>query len=112
MRAHQHAAGARGSRQEVEVLGRSRGGFTTKFHVAAEGNGMPLTLLLPLPERRVLVPAYGCLAGNVGRMAYGQEHTAVGSFGLDGLEEIDLPARYARAAGAWAGPTVPVSDDA
>ena len=57
----------------------------------------------PLPERRVLVPAYGCLAGNVGRMAYSQEHTAVGSSGLDGLKDIDLPAGCARAARVWAG---------
>lgn len=51
VRAHQHAAGARGSTQEEEALGRSRGGFTTKFHVAAEGNGKPLALLLSAGQR-------------------------------------------------------------
>ncbi len=55
------------------------------------------------PERRVLVLAYGCFAGKVGRMAYSAEHTALGSFGVDALEEIDLPAGYARVARAWAG---------
>ena len=57
----------------------------------------------PLPERRVLVLAYGCFAGKVGRMAYSAEHTALGSFRVDALEEIDLPAGYARAVWAWAG---------
>jgi transposase len=36
VRAHQHAAGAVGG-QEHEALGRSRGGFSTKVHVRAEG---------------------------------------------------------------------------
>jgi ADP-ribose pyrophosphatase YjhB (NUDIX family) len=69
----------------------------------------------PLPQRRVLVLAYGCFAGKVGRMAYGAEHTALGSFGVDALGEIDLPAGYARVVRAWAGwpkRTVPSSDDA
>ena len=56
-----------------------------------------------LPGRRVPVLAYGCFAGEVGRVAYSDEHTGVGSFGLDELGEIDLPAGYARAARAWAG---------
>ena len=51
VRAHQHAAGARGSTREDEALGRSRGGFTTKFHVRADGNGKPLTLLLSAGQR-------------------------------------------------------------
>ncbi len=57
----------------------------------------------PRPERHVLVLAYGCFAEKVGRMAYGEEHTALGSFGVDALGEIDLPAGYARVARAWAG---------
>jgi hypothetical protein len=48
-----------------------------------------------LPERRVLVLAYGCSAGKIGRTAYGAEHTALGSFGVDALGGIDPPARYA-----------------
>ena len=62
----------------------------------------------PLPERRVLALAYGCSAGKVGRMAYSAEHTALGSFGVDALGEIDLPAGYARVARAWAG-MVPIN---
>jgi hypothetical protein len=38
VRAHQHAAGAVGG-QEHEALGRSRGGFSTKVHLRAEGGG-------------------------------------------------------------------------
>jgi transposase len=46
IRAHQHAAGARGSSQEDEALGRSRGGFTSKIHLKAEGYGKPLAFLV------------------------------------------------------------------
>src|SRR5437870_5853193 len=37
IRAHQHAAGAENSSAEAEALGRSRGGFGTKIHVACDG---------------------------------------------------------------------------
>ncbi|MEU3350245.1 IS5 family transposase [Streptomyces sp. NPDC037389] len=60
VRVHQHAAGARkhtprlqGKRthperhQPDEALGRSRGGLTTKIHLASEGGRRPLALLLP-----------------------------------------------------------------
>lgn len=46
IRAHQHAAGAEGSTAEAEALGRSRGGFSTKIHVACDGLGKPITILL------------------------------------------------------------------
>jgi transposase len=46
VRAHQHAAGARGGDAATEALGRGRGGFSTKIHLRAEGGGKPLTLLL------------------------------------------------------------------
>jgi transposase len=58
LRAHQHAAGARkgGDRQREEPggvdtepadhgLGRSRGGLTTKLHLAVEGGQRPLSLV-------------------------------------------------------------------
>ncbi|MBZ4323956.1 IS5 family transposase [Streptomyces huiliensis] len=58
-RAHQHAAGARkcapnvpGRRRQPvrhrldEALGRSRGGFTTKIHLASEGGRRPLAFVL------------------------------------------------------------------
>ncbi len=54
----------------------------------------------PLPERRVLVLAYGCFAGNFDGMAHGAEHGALGAFEVDGWGEIDLPAGYARVLGA------------
>jgi Transposase and inactivated derivatives len=44
VRAHQHAAGARKTerRSDDEALGRSRGGFSTKVHIRAEGFGKPV----------------------------------------------------------------------
>jgi transposase len=46
IRAHQHAAGAEGSCAEAEALGRSRGGFSTKIHVACDGVGKPVKIIL------------------------------------------------------------------
>ncbi len=51
IRAHQHAAGARGRDASAESLGRGRGGFSTKIHLRAEGGGKPLTLLLTPGQR-------------------------------------------------------------
>ncbi|MFJ3233639.1 IS5 family transposase [Streptomyces sp. NPDC086787] len=58
-RAHQHAAGARKkgalAQDELEdplhptlgqALGRSRGGLTTKVHLAADGRGLPLAIVV------------------------------------------------------------------
>ncbi|MFI7288736.1 IS5 family transposase [Streptomyces anulatus] len=58
-RAHQHAAGARrrgdpdgdeledpGRSQMRQALGRSRGGLTTKVHLAVDGRGLPLSIVL------------------------------------------------------------------
>ncbi len=63
-RAHQHAAGARrrpGAQAEPpdgptaepadHALGRSRGGWTTKLHLACEQGGRPLSLLLTAGHR-------------------------------------------------------------
>ena len=50
VRAHQHAAGAVGG-QDAEALGRSRGGFSTKVHLRAEGGGRPLAIVLSGGER-------------------------------------------------------------
>jgi transposase len=50
VRAHQHAAGSR-SGQAGEALGRSRGGFSTKFHVRAKGHGKPLAFVLSAGQR-------------------------------------------------------------
>jgi transposase len=62
VRAHQHAAGARhrpsAADREAEVehppdeaLGRSRGGFTTKLHLACDGRGRPLAVVLTSGQR-------------------------------------------------------------
>jgi transposase len=57
VRAHQHAGGARrdGATPEEaavrEALGRSQGGFSTKLHLRAEGNGRPITVVLTGGER-------------------------------------------------------------
>lgn len=45
IRAHQHAAGAAGG-QDNQALGRSRGGFSTKIHVAVNGVGDPVKIQL------------------------------------------------------------------
>ena len=50
VRAHQHAAGAVGG-QVNEALGRSRGGFSTKVHLRAEGGGKPMALVISSGER-------------------------------------------------------------
>lgn len=50
VRAHQHAAGAAGG-QDGEALGRSRGGFSTKIHLRAEGGGKPMAFVLSGGER-------------------------------------------------------------
>jgi transposase len=46
VRAHQRAAGAKDSCAEAEALGRSRGGFSTKIHVACDGLGKPVKIIL------------------------------------------------------------------
>ena len=56
----------------------------------------------PLPERRVLVLAYGCFVEDTNGMSHSVEHTALGAFETDELEEIYLPAGYVRAVRVWA----------
>jgi transposase len=50
IRAHQHAAGARKGGGD-QALGRSRGGFSTKLHLRAEGQGKPMVLRLTAGQR-------------------------------------------------------------
>lgn len=72
VRAHQHAAGAVGG-QEHEALGRSRGGFSTKVHVRAEGGGKPLALAVSGGERHESRYVEALLArGHVRRPARGR----------------------------------------
>lgn len=46
IRAHQHSAGQKKSTPEQEQLGRSRGGVSTKIHVAVDGLGKPTRIVL------------------------------------------------------------------
>jgi transposase len=72
VRAHQHAAGAIGG-QEHEALGRSRGGFSTKVHLRAEGGGKPLAVVLSGGERHESRYLGALLAGGrVRRRAQGR----------------------------------------
>ena len=45
VRAHQHAAGALGG-QDLQAIGRSRGGFSTKIHAKVDAFGLPLKFIL------------------------------------------------------------------
>jgi len=72
VRAHQNAAGARGG-QTGQALGRSRGGFSTKIHVRAEGGGRPVAFLLSGGQRheaRFLAPLMQ--AGRMKRLGRGR----------------------------------------
>ena len=40
-----------GGEEQDEALGRSQGGFSTKLHLRAEGNGRPITAVLTGGER-------------------------------------------------------------
>ncbi|MEU1854428.1 IS5 family transposase [Streptomyces sp. NPDC019990] len=57
VRAHQHAAatgrkgGSRGDEPDDHALGRSRGGLTTKVHLACDGKGRPLAILVTPGQR-------------------------------------------------------------
>ncbi|MER7983904.1 IS5 family transposase [Streptomyces sp. NPDC095817] len=57
VRAHQHAAatgrkgGSTGDEPYDHALGRSRGGLTTKIHLACDGKGRPLAILLTPGQR-------------------------------------------------------------
>ncbi|MFJ6742924.1 IS5 family transposase [Streptomyces sp. NPDC091279] len=46
VRAHQHAAGARKGGHHSPALGRSRGGLTSKIHLACDAVGRPLAFVL------------------------------------------------------------------
>ncbi|WTW49285.1 IS5 family transposase [Streptomyces sp. NBC_00015] len=57
VRAHQHAAatgrkgGSTGDEPDDHALGRSRGGLTTKIHLACDGKGRPLAVLVTPGQR-------------------------------------------------------------
>lgn len=62
VRAHQHAAGAIGG-QEVQALGRSRGGFGTKIHAKVDSFGMPLQLVLTPGQEHEIKSASALIGG-------------------------------------------------
>jgi transposase len=77
VRAHQHAAGARrdGATAEAaqarEALGRSQGGFSTKLHLRAEGNGGPITVVLTGGERHEQIALEAVLGQGAIRRPHG-----------------------------------------
>lgn len=46
-----YAQASFGTAQDSEALGRSRGGFTTKIHLRAEGGGKPIAILITAGQR-------------------------------------------------------------
>jgi transposase len=64
IRAHQHAAGAEGSSAEAEALGRSRGGFSTKIHVACDGLGKPVKIILTPGQAHDVTQGPALIAGS------------------------------------------------
>ena len=79
VRAHQHAAGAVGG-QEHEALGRSRGGFSTKIHLRAEGGGKPIAFVLSGGERHESLYLGALLdLGRVRRIGVGRPRSRPGS---------------------------------
>ena len=51
VRAHQHAAGAKKRGSEDQAIGRSRGGLSTKIHLAVRGLGCPVRFILTAGHR-------------------------------------------------------------
>ena len=51
VRAHQHAAGAKKKGSEDQALGRSRGGLSTKIHMAVRGLGCPVRFTLTAGQK-------------------------------------------------------------
>ena len=62
-RAHACAAGAVASTAEAEALGRSRGGFTTKVHMAVDALGLPVRFLLTGGQRADVSQAQALVMG-------------------------------------------------
>lgn len=64
IRAHQHAAGARGG-QEEQALGRGCGGFSSKIHAKVDGLGMPLEFVLTAGQEHDIKSAEKLLRDDV-----------------------------------------------
>jgi transposase len=110
VRAHQHAAGAAHSDAEREGLGRSRGGFSTKVHVRAEGGGKPVTFIVTPGQRHDSMALEPLMEqGAVGRAGGGRPrlrpHRVVGDKGYS----YPRVRRYLRRRGI--GATIPTRKD-
>ena len=51
VRAHQHAAGAKKGGLKIKAIGRSRGGLSTKIHMAVRGLGCPVRFTLTAGQK-------------------------------------------------------------
>lgn len=78
VRCHQHGAGAQGTQKKDEAIGLSRGGFSTKIHVAVDSVGRPVRLMLSPGEAHDITRAAELIKGLksqfvIGDKAYDQE---------------------------------------
>jgi len=55
VRAHQHAGGAKGGTNTLRRLGYSQGGFSTKVHLRAKGDGKPMVFMLSAGQPNEMV---------------------------------------------------------
>jgi transposase len=123
MRAHQHAAGARrdgdaqreppgGARTEPadHGLGRSRGGWTTKLHLACEQGQKPLSVVVTAGQRGDSPQFTAVLAGiRVPRPGGGRHRTRPDRVLADKAYSSKANRAYLRRRGIRA--TIPVKDD-
>ncbi|HEY5721991.1 MAG TPA: IS5 family transposase [Allosphingosinicella sp.] len=63
VRAHQHAAGAKKGGPEDQAIGRSRGGLSTKIHMAVRGLGCPVRFILTAGQRGDAPQAFALIEG-------------------------------------------------
>jgi hypothetical protein len=92
VRAHQHAAGAAGGQQQ-EALERSRGGFSTKIRLRAEGGARPNAFVPSGGERHespYLQPLLGQVAcGGPGRAVLGRGPRAWSETRVTAIQQCD-----------------------
>jgi transposase len=94
VRAHRHAAGARGG-QHLQALGRSRGGFGSKLHLRCDRRGRPIAFVLTAGERNERAALPELMArGAVPRAGRGRPRlrprTVVGDRGYTGRPARDF----------------------
>ncbi len=63
VRAHQHAAGAKKGGLEDHAIGRSRGGLSTKVHLAVRGLGCPVRFTLTAGQKGDALQAGALIEG-------------------------------------------------